>query len=300
MSIVYTETKTGLFDKKVVQGLYTAELETPNVNWMNGGKSFTLATLSTSGFKDHTRNKGFNAGTYENGKEVYTMGQDRDVEFYVDSQDVDETNQELSVGNISKTFLDEHATPEVDAYRFSKLANEAGTKAVDASITAANAYSKLKDGIKAVRKYGPQNIVGYVSSNVMDALERSTEFTRSITNQNVGQTALESRVTSLDGVKLIEVVEDERFYAAYDFSDGFTPAENAPEINYLFVAKPAVIAKIKEAYVAMFNPGEHTQGDGYLYQNRMYHDLFVLQQQVSGVSVSTTASLTTETTEQGA
>lgn len=294
MSIVYTETKTGLFDKKVVQGLYTAELETPNVNWMNGGKSFTLATLSTSGFKDHTRNKGFNAGTYENGKEVYTMGQDRDVEFYVDSQDVDETNQELSVGNISKTFLDEHATPEVDAYRFSKLANEAGTKAVDASITAANAYSKLKDGIKAVRKYGPQNIVGYVSSNVMDALERSTEFTRSITNQNVGQTALESRVTSLDGVKLIEVVEDERFYAAYDFSDGFTPAENAPEINYLFVAKPAVIAKIKEAYVAMFNPGEHTQGDGYLYQNRMYHDLFVLQQQVSGVSVSTTASLTTE------
>lgn len=300
MAIVYTENKTGSFDKKLVQGLYTAELETPNVNWMNGGKSFTLATIATSGFKDHTRNKGFNSGTYENDKEVYTMGQDRDVEFYIDTQDVDETNQELAIGNISKTFIDEHATPELDAYRFSTLAKAAGTKNVDASITPANAYSKLKDGIKAVRKYGPQNIVGYVSSNVMDALERSTEFTRSITNQNVGQTALESRVTSLDGVKLVEVVEDERFFAAYDFTDGFTPVADAAQINYLFVAKPAVIAKVKENYVAMFNPGDHTQGDGYLYQNRMYHDLWVLKKHVGGVSVSTTASLTTETTEQGA
>jgi len=33
----------------------------------------------------------------------------------------------------------------------------------------------------------------------MDALERSTEFNRSITVQNVGVSTLDSRITSIDG-----------------------------------------------------------------------------------------------------
>lgn len=36
----------------------------------------------------------------------------------------------------------------------------------------------------------------------------------------------------------------------------------------------------------MFAPGEHTQGDGYIYQNRLYHDIFVKKQLADGVSVS--------------
>lgn len=294
-------TKDGnLLDQKINAGLFTSQLGTPDVELVNGGKSFTLKTISTSGLQNHTRGKGFNSGTISDEKTIYTMGQDRDVEFYLDRQDVDETNNELAMANISNVFITEHVQPELDSYRFSKLATMfdnvptsdtegtmlATTHKKEENLDPTNAYSQLKTGIGKVRKYGTQNLVAYVSSEVMDALERSKEFTRNITNQNVGTTALESRITSLDGVQLIEVYEPNRFMTKYDFTDGAKPAEDAKAINFLVVAKPAVISIVKENAVFLFAPGQHTEGDGYLYQNRLYHDLFIKKHKRDGIYVS--------------
>lgn len=283
-------------DRAIIQGLITTELETPNVNWFNGGKEFTVRSISTSGSKPHTRNKGWNAGTFADAKESFKLTQDRDIEFYVDQQDVDETNQELSMANISKVYFDEHVIPEIDSYRFSKLATIAKTTAQgEAAVKAgykeedvdkASVYSALKDGLKQVRQYGSQNVIGYVSSDVMDALERSTEFTRSITNQNIGTTALDSRVTSVDGVILKEVFAADRFYDKFDFADGVKKASDAKPLNFVLVVKPNVIAKVKEQAVYLWAPGQHTEGDGYLYQNRYYHDLFMTAKKVDGLYVS--------------
>lgn len=289
MAINYVTKDEGLFDQKINQGLLTSVLGVPDVTLVNGGKSFTLTTISTSGFQPHTRNKGFNAGTASNDKKVYTMGQDRDVEFYIDSQDVDETNQDLAVGNISKTFIEENAQPEIDAYRFATMVKGAGTTVTE-TLTVDNVYTQLKSALLPVRKYGAQNIVGFVSSEVMDALERSKEFTRSITNQNVGTTALESRITSLDGVQLIEVWDADRFKTAYDFSNGFKPTAAANDINFVFVAKQAVIPIVKENAIYLFAPGQVGQGDGYLYQNRLYHDFFIKDKQKIGISASIKAA----------
>lgn len=291
MAINYITKDDNIFDQKINQGLLTNALGVQNVQWLNGGRAFTLTTINTSGLKPHTRNKGFNSGTYENNKKVYEMGQDRDIEFYVDKQDVDETNQDLAVANISKQFIEQQVTPEVDAYRFSKMANNVvddSKHKQEGSIDAKNAYTAVKDMILPVRKFGPQNIISFVSTNVMDALERSTEFTRSITNQNVGQTALESRITSLDGVTLVEVWDDTRFMTDYDFSDGYKAKDDAQGIEILTVAKPSIIQAVKENAIYLFEPGAHTQGDGFLYQNRLYHELFVLEQQKEGLSVALT------------
>ncbi|WP_282804738.1 hypothetical protein [Lactobacillus isalae] len=291
-------TKDGdLLDQKITAGLFTAALGTPEVDLVNGGRSFTLKTISTSGLQAHTRGKGFNSGTVTDEKTIYTMGQDRDVEFYLDRQDVDETNQELAMANISNVFITEQVQPELDSYRFSKMATSfdnidtsdtegnllAKTHKVEETLDATNAYSQLKTGISKIRKYGTQNLLGYVSSEVMDSLERSKEFTRNITNQNVGTTALESRITSIDGVQLIEVYEPNRFMTKYDFKDGAKPTEDAKAINFLIVAKPAVISIVKENAVFLFAPGQHTEGDGYLYQNRLYHDLFIKKHKRDGI-----------------
>lgn len=283
----YVTKDGGIYDQKLLQGAITSDLETADVTLLAGGKSFTLSTISTSGYKVHTRGKGYNEGEVTNDKMVYTMGQDRDIEFFVDKEDVDETNGDLEEARVSKQFIDSQATPELDAYRFSKLAQSAVTKTED-TIDETNVYTLLKKAILPVRKYGPQNIITYVSSVVMDALERSKEFTRNITNQNVGQTALESRVTSIDGVIIKEVWADERFYDAFDFADGFKPTPEAKHINFLVVAKPAVIALAKTNSIYFFAPGEHTQGDGWLYQNRLYHDLWVKKQELDGVVASLT------------
>lgn len=285
MAYNYVTKDAGVFDQKITQGLITSALGVPDVTLVNGGKSFTLTSISTSGLKPHGRGKGYNSGSVSNDKTVYTMGQDRDIEFFVDSQDVDETNQDLAAGNITKVFIEENVQPEIDAYRFATLANGAGHSTTE-TLTVDNVYSQIKAALLPIRKYGAQNIIGFVSSEVMDFLERSKEFTRSITNQNVGMTALESRVTSIDGVTLIEVWDDARFKDAFDFSDGFKPKAGANDINFILVATQATIPVVKENSVYLFQPGEHTEGDGYLYQNRLYHDLFIKKNKKDGVSVS--------------
>lgn len=286
MSINYVTKREKEFDQKLMQGALTNILETPRVNWL-GAKSFEIPTVSVSGYKAHTRSKGYNSGTVSNDKKVYTLNFDRDIEFFVDIADVDETNQELSMANITGTFITEHATPELDAYRFSKLATTAimatQFKAED-DYSETNVYSRLKAAILPIRKYGAGNIVIYVSSEIMDFLERSKDFTRSIATTS--PQGIDTRVTSLDGVQIVEVWDDARFKTQFEFTDGFVKASGGKDINFLIVAKPAVIAKAKFNSIYLFAPGQHTEGDGYLYQNRMYHDLFVLENKKDGVYVS--------------
>ena len=286
MSINYVTKREKQFDQKLMQGALTSILETPKVNWL-GAKSFEIPTVSVSGYKAHTRSKGYNAGTVSNDKKVYTLNFDRDIEFFVDSADVDETNEELSAANVTGTFITEHATPELDAYRFSKLATTAITatkfKSED-DYSETNVYSRLKSAILPIRKYGAANIVIYVSSEIMDFLERSKDFTRSISTTS--PQGIDTRVTSLDGVQIIEVWDDARFKTQFEFTDGFVKASGGKDINFLIVAKPAVIAKAKFNSIYLFAPGQHTEGDGYLYQNRLYHDLFVLENKKDGVYVS--------------
>ena len=288
----YVEKDGAMLDQKITEGLVTTAIGNADVNLVAGGKSFTLRTISTSGLQNHTRGKGYNEGTVTDSKKVYTMGQDRDVEFFIDQQDVDETNQELAMANISNTFITEHVQPELDAYRFSKMLDTAqGTGQVDTTkLTKSNVYGAIKDAIMPLRKYGPQNVVGFVSSDTMNKLEQSTEFTRTITNQNVGNTVLESRITSVDGVQLIEVWDGARFMSKYDFTNGFAATGDAQNINFMFVSKPSIIQVVKENAVYLFAPGEHTEGDGYLYQNRLYHDLFVRDARKDGIVANVNAA----------
>jgi len=56
--------------------------------------------------------------------------------------------------------------PEVDAYRFEKLAAfaTANGKQQDRNFDENNVYSAIKDGILPVRRYGAQNLLGYVQA----------------------------------------------------------------------------------------------------------------------------------------
>ncbi|WP_077623835.1 hypothetical protein [Sediminibacillus massiliensis] len=286
MAINYAEKYQTELDQVIKQATLTNVLETPNVQWM-GAKTFHVPSLSVSGFKNHSRNGGYNRGTVDVTHEPYTLQFDRDVELFVDQMDVDESNQAASAANVTRTFLNDHAGPEIDAYRFSKLATNAinGNRATGEAITADNVITALKRDLRKVRKYGIANLVVYVSADVMDAIELYKEGKGSISISNEG-TIIETRVTTLDGVRLIEVFDVDRFHSSFDFTDGFVPAADALQLNWVIVYRGAVVAKSKLNSVYLFQPGDHTEGDGYLYQNRLYHDLFVMKNQAAGVIVS--------------
>lgn len=278
MAYIYNEEDLNIADEALTQGIFTNVIETQGVDW-SGARDFRVKDIETSGYQYHTRNKGWNPGTVTQLRELYSIRFDRDIEFFVDEMDVDETDQELAAAAVTGKFIEKQERPEIDAFRFSKMAQysiEDGT-ATSETLTKENIFPRLKAMIAPIRKYGTRNITAWLSSDAMGLLEMSPNWTRNFDILSAG-TAIETRVTSIDGVQIMEVWEDDRMYSKFDFTDGHIPTNDADKIQIMMVARPGIVAKVKHSAIFMFGRGEHSQGDGWLYQNRMYHDLWRLKQ----------------------
>jgi hypothetical protein len=271
----------------IIQGTLCSPFVTNNVRWLDA-KTFHFSQLTASGYKNHVRTGGWNRGSATMIDVPFTLYHDRDIEFMIDKADVDESNQVATIQAISQKFTELQANPEVDAefyskiYTVAKAANLAAATQAN-TYTTANVFSRLKAMIKVgnLRSYKSRGtLLGYISSDLMDLLERSTEFTRQIVMNTIADSglAIQTRVTEIDGVPLFEVIDSERFYSGFDFADaagGFVPAAGAAKINALFASTEMVkkVPKINSIY--FFAPGAHTLGDGYLYQNRAFSGTFV-------------------------
>lgn len=294
----------------LVQGTLTSPFITSNVRWLDA-KTFHFTQMSTSGYKNHSRNGGWNKGEYTQTDVPFTCQHDRDVSFNVDKADVDETNATASVENISRTFEQTQVVPETDALFFSKVATKAqetdnyhsSTKASD--YTKDTVFSKLKTILSAgkLRRYRARgSLIAYVTSAIMDSLEQSTDFTRKIemTQISEGGLGIETRVTEIDGVPIMEVIDDERFYDKFNWeptNGGFEPATGSHKINVLVACAETCKTVPKISSIYFFAPGSHTEGDCYLYQNRSLSDTFVFPNGKDGkadsifVDVDTTATV---------
>ena len=284
----YAETWSSELLEILIQGSLTSPFITSNVKWLSA-KTFHFTQMSTSGYKNHKREGGWNAGTYAQNETTFTVTHDRDIEFLVDKADVDETNQTASMQNISRTFELTQVVPETDALFFSKVAQAAQAVEGYHSSTAAsewtkeNVFTKLKAILAAgkLRRYRANgSLIMYVSSHIMDLLEQSTDFTRKIEMTQIaeGGQGIETRVTEIDGVPLMEVIDDERFYDKFNWEPdegGFEPATGAHKINVLVACGQTCKTVPKISSIYYFAPGAHTKGDGYLYQNRSLSDVFV-------------------------
>lgn len=302
MALNYAEQWSPELLEILMQGTLTSPFVTSNVRWLDA-KTFHFTQMSTSGYKNHNRKGGWNTGTYDQKDVPFTLEHDRDVEFMVDKADVDETNATASIQNISRVFEQTWVVPEIDALFFSKVAQAAQKEEGYHGSTATSAYTKakvfsmLKDILAKgkLRRYKANgSLIMYVRSEIMDALEQSTEFTRKIEMTQIaeGGMGIETRVTDIDGVPIMEVIDDERFYDAFDWEPeggGFAPLKKvaadqehsveavtgAHKINVLVACGQTckTVPKINSIYY--FEPGAHTKGDGYLYQNRSFSDVFV-------------------------
>lgn len=288
MALNYAETYSPELLEILMQGALTSPFVTDNVRWLDA-KTFHFTQMSTSGYKNHKRDGGWNRGSYAQTDIPFTVTHDRDVEFLVDKAEVDETNKTASIQNISRVFEQTQVVPETDALFFSKVA--AAAKKVDGyhSETAATAYtvdntfSKLKKILSAgkLRRYKANGtLIMYVTSAIMDNLESSKEFTRKIEMTQIaeGGLGIETRVTDIDGVPIMEVIDDERFYDEFNWepsNGGFEAKTGAHKINVLIACGQTCKTVPKISSIYFFDPGEHTLGDGYLYQNRSLSDVFV-------------------------
>lgn len=276
--------------QKYTQELLTDGLTTQRVTFINAN-TIKLPYILVGGYKDHSRNGGFNRQSVENRWMTKTLDFDRDVEFYVDAMDVDEANQTLAAANTTNVFLTEKAIPETDAYRISKLYADyaaLGGTVDTTALTVANILTTF-DGWMQQMDEDEVPVDGrilYVTPAVNTLIKTANNVTRMIDVSK--QNGLDRRIRSLDEVTIRQVPSG-RMKTAYDFTDGFVPAVGAKQINMIMAHPSAVIACDKHAYIRLWAPGTHTQGDGYLYQNRKYGDLFVLDTRIKGIRINAAA-----------
>lgn len=277
-------------ENKYRQGACSGALGTSPARWA-GNKTVMIPRLDVGGYKEHDRAGGWNRQAIENTWEPKALTHDRNVEFYVDVMDVDETNQVLSAANVTRNFMEEQAIPEVDSYRFSKLYHEYKTVFGQTPVTdALSAAVVLEIFDELMRKADEAEVpregrMLYVTPTVEKMLKEAPQVTRSISAAQAG--GIDRRVRSLDEITL-RSVPSSRMLTAYNFTDGVAPGTGAGQINLILLHPSAVLSPIKHSAIFLHAPGDHTQGDGWLYQNRMYMDLFLLERKVNGVYMHVT------------
>lgn len=288
----YAETFTQLLQQKYEKELCSDDLtkSNPQVTFINA-QTIKLPRMTVSGYKDHTRTPGFNSGTLSNDWEPKKLSHDRDIEFFVDPMDIDETNLTLSVANIQNVFETEQAIPEKDSYRFSKLYSELNTyKAGNISttaITAANFLDVFDDMMAAMDEAGvpEEGRILYLTPKMMKIAKNAEGIQRTMA-VNGGANSVNRNVHSLDDV-ILKTVPSARMKTAYDFTDGCKASGSAKQINMILIHTSCVVCRDKYSYIKLFTPGTDSRtADGYLYQNRNYGDLFLLERKADGCAMN--------------
>lgn len=263
----------------------------PGVQFINA-QTIKLPRVTLSGYKDHTRTPGFNSGVMSNDWEPKKLAHDRDIEFFIDPMDIDETNLVMSVANIQNTFEEEQAIPEKDSYRFSKLHAEltAYSGNIDTTTLSAQVLLEIFDALmEQMDEAGvpEEGRMMYATPTVRKLLKEAEGIQRTLSITT--PSTINRKVHSLDDVS-IKPVPSARMKTKYDFTNGCLPAADAKQINFILTHPSAVICRDKYSYIKLFTPGTDSRtADGYLYQNRNFGDLFLIERKAAGVAMNVQA-----------
>ena len=116
-------------DRQVLEGATSGWME-ENASQVtyNGGSEIKLPKMSLRGLGSHDRVEGYAGGAVTCACETFTLTQDRGRRFRIDAIDVDEDGFGLAAANVAAEFQRTRVIPEIDAYRYSKLADAAGIR----------------------------------------------------------------------------------------------------------------------------------------------------------------------------
>ena len=293
-SLEFQSKLTGELDKALVQEAQTSFFADNALrSKFVGARTVLIPDVDMQGLGNYNRDDGFVTGALTVSSESYTMAMDRNRSFQLDREDNDETGISNLAGQVMGEFVRTRVVPELDAYVLSKLATLATTKSQTVTGTVASQIYKMIteaiNKVQAVAGYS-EPLVCFVDSTVWGALMNTTEVTRQINVGEFKKGSVNTKVKYLNDVPIIPV-SDDRMKTAYTFYDGvtddsgsdgadqtvggFVPATGAKKIGILVLPRRAASLVKKSERIRTFTPEQNQKADAYLFQYRIYYDLFV-------------------------
>lgn len=261
----------------------------------NGGADVKIPIMNVAGLGDYDRDSGYPQGAVSLRYQTHTMTQDRGRKFQLDAMDVDENNFVTTGASVMGEFQRTGVIPEIDAYRLSKAATIAITKAdaklLKYSYTPAEGtiLKEIKTGIKAIRAKGYSGqLMIHITPDAMLELEMALAGKIQNTTFSVG--GVDTTVPAVDGVPLIET-PDNRMTTAITTNAGTNKDQggftaSGLQMNFIILGKTTPIAVTKQDKMKIFTPDQNQDADAWKMNYRRFHELWVLENQATTIYVN--------------
>ncbi|WP_044737054.1 hypothetical protein [Geobacillus kaustophilus] len=253
----------------------------------NGGNEIKIPDIVVQGLADYDRDNGFVRGAVTYKYQTHQLTMDRGRTFSLDAMDVDETNFGASAANVMSEFQRTKVIPEIDAYRYSKLATKAITTGNSEAYTLneSDILKKLYSHIYKLADRGVDmsQLVITISWPAYEVLINNESIAKRIDVGQFSQGGINLSIKMLDGMPLIPVSSN-RMKTAYIFYDGktsgqevggFVPDSTAKNIHWIVSARTAPIGISKTDVVRIFDPQTNQEANAWKIDYRKYHDLII-------------------------
>ena len=306
MNIIELVTKyLPILDEQYKLDSRSAVLDTPAefIRQTKDAKKFKVAKLYCDGLADYSRNSGFTTGAADLTWEEHEYTIDRGRALQIDAEDNEETFG-LAFGRLAGEFQRQHVIPEMDAIRFSKYYNYAGTKKT-LVLTADNILSVIDDLDAEMddMEVPEEGRIIFCDPVHYKMICNDNNISKSLSvNDNLTK-ALNKKIYDYNNHPIIKVPSN-RFYTNIQLLDGKTEGQeiggyvksaNASIISLLMVQASAVIQTAKRAISRYWAPtraeAEATRADGvnpyadaWRFDFRNYHDAWVLDNKVNAIA----------------
>lgn len=302
-TLQYSQQFQTVLDAQMLAGATSAFMEA-NAGQVkyDGGDTVHIPEISMQGLAKYDRDEGFNQGSVTLKFNPYKMTQDRGRTFQLDSMDVNETNFVATAGTVMGEFQRTQVIPEIDSYRYSKIAALATAEnKVTTGFTPAVAtiLEKLEAEITEI-----QDVVGeddgliiVMSTKLRTILNNSDKFNRYLNVAEFKNGSVNTTLKSFNDIPILGV-PSARMKTAYVFNDGKTANQQAggfkadtaaKDINWIIMPQSAPIAVSKTDKVRVFTPELNQKADAWKIDYRKYHDLWIPKNRFAAIRVNTGA-----------
>lgn len=238
-----------------------------------GAHTVKVYKVGTSEMTDYNRNpvEGFTGSRYGIVKDLdatteeFTLKKDRSFTFAIDKLDTDETAQQLAAASALARQQRQVVIPEVDAYTYGVMAENAGHKPEALELTEDNIYTEIVNANNALdnAEVPETDRQLVVSPDVYTLMKKNKDIV--METDITAEMRLKGVIAMVDGAQVIKV-----------------PATRLPENFGFMLAHPvATVAptKLEDYKIHMDPPGI----SGSLVEGRICYDAFVLDNKKNAI-----------------
>lgn len=248
-------------------------------------KTIQIPSISVGGRTNGDRDTigGFTRN-FNNSWETKTLKNHRTWETLVHPKDIQETNQVVSIANITRVMNEEEKFPEMDAYIFStifSLRNDLEViTALAQDLTVANIldqFDEMMDKMDEARVPAAGRVL-YCDTFTKTLITKAISIVRSN-----GDKKLVRDVERLEDVEIVSVPTN-LFHTKYTFTNGFKKASDAKDIKMLLLHPSAILPVVSYEFAQLQAPSAMSKGK-YVYFEESFEDVFLLNKRKDAIQI---------------